>query len=151
MKKIINHKDGFTLVEIMIVVGIMLILAVIAIPAMIRSKVTGNEANAVAALRTISTSSNLYLFQNNDFPPALADLGTGTPPYIDPKLANASSTTTAKDGYYYAYSLVGQTGFRIIARPSRWRSTGVRSFSVDQNGIILYCETTATCNPTTSF
>lgn len=151
MLRIVKPEKAFTLVEIMIVVGIMLILAVIAIPVMIRGKMTGNEANAVAALRTISTSSNLYLFQHNDFPQALADLGLGSPPYIDPNLAKAISTTTAKDGYYYAYSLVGQTGFRIIARPSRWRATGVRSFSVDQNGIILYCETSATCNPTISF
>lgn len=124
-----------------------MIVAVIAIPAMVRGKLNGNEAGAIAAIKTLGNACNLYLFQNSDFPPDLPTLSSASPPYVSSNLTNTSQTNP-KDGYYYTYALVGTTGFRIIGRPSRWRTTGVRSLSVDQTGRLLYCNTAATCNPT---
>lgn len=137
---------GFTLVEMMIVVGIILVILAIAVPAMIRGKMTGNEANAIAAVRTIGNAYNLYLFQTNNFPPDLNTLTQASPPYISSSIANANASNP-KDGYYYTYTLVGNTGFQVIARPSRWQVTGNRCFSTDETGKVLYCNTEANCNP----
>jgi len=147
MIKKIKSKLAFTLVEIMIVVGIIMILVIIAVPGMIRAKMTGNENNALAAVRAISTSCNLYFFQSNTFPPNLAALATAVPPYIGTDLANAINAANAKDGYYYVYALVGTSGFTITARPSRWNTTGSRCFSVDQDVKLLYCNTAQNCTP----
>lgn len=130
----------------MIVIGVIMIIAVVAIPAMIRGKATGNETGAVAAVRTIGNACNLYLFQNSNFPPDLNSLADASPPYINSSLANANASNP-KDGYYYTYALVGTTGFLVIARPSRWQVTGTKCFSVDQTGRVLYCTTGANCNP----
>lgn len=141
-----NSQTGFTLVEIMIVVGIIMIIAVIALPAMLRNKMVGNEANAIAAVRTISTACNFYTFQKSAFPANLNALVTESPPYIDAALAN-TSLTNPKDGYYYTYALNTDTAFIVIARPNRWGMTGSRCFSADQSGKILYCNTGADCTP----
>jgi len=130
----------------MIVVGIVLIIMVVAIPAMIRGKMTGNEANAVAAVRTINNACNLYLFQTNTFPTVLTDLSNATPPYISSSLANASQTSP-QNGYYYTYTLVGTTGFNVIGQPSRWQVTGSKCYAASQTGRLLYCTTAANCTP----
>ena len=55
-----NKQKGFSLIELLIVVAIILIIAAIAIPNLIRSKMAANQASAVASLRTLNTSAILY-------------------------------------------------------------------------------------------
>src|SRR3989338_3876716 len=126
--KVANKRKGFTLTEMMIVIGVIMIIAVVAIPTMLRGKATGNETGAVAAVRTISNACNLYLFQSSTFPTDLNTLAIANPPYLSTSLANTSSTDP-REGYYYTYTTVGTTGFRVIGRPSRWRVTGTKCFS----------------------
>ena len=67
---------GFSLIELLIVVAIILIIAAIAIPNMLRSKLSANQASAVANLRTITTASVSYwVTYSNGYPPSLASLG----------------------------------------------------------------------------
>jgi prepilin-type N-terminal cleavage/methylation domain-containing protein len=143
-------KRGFTLVEIMIVLAIIMIIAVIAIPAMLRGKITGNETGAVAGVRAISNAANLYLFQNSVFPADLSALVKATPPYINPDLANTSATHP-KSGYYYSFDLEGGSEFRVTTRPSVWRVTGTKCFSADQTGKIMYCDSDIDCQPNLDF
>src|SRR5450759_49882 len=75
-----NKQKGFSLIELLIVVAIILIIAAIAIPNLLRSKMAANEASAVATLRTLNTASILYSTTYGGFEPNLASLGPATTP-----------------------------------------------------------------------
>ncbi|OQX81369.1 MAG: hypothetical protein B6D56_02675 [Candidatus Omnitrophica bacterium 4484_70.1] len=135
-------RKSFTLVEIMIVVAIIALLAAIAIPSFLRARLNANESAAVSALHTISTAAQSYRSVNPKYPSALTSLSSAEPAYIDSVLGSG-----AKQGY--SFYLEGHTyTFSATARPVTYGKTGVRSFYVDESGIIRY--TTANATPTTT-
>ncbi len=150
-----KRQKGFTLIEMMIVVGVVLILAIIAIPNMIRSKLVANETNAVAAMRTLATACNFYAMSKGDFPPdgalGFQTLYSGSPPYANFDYSLVGPTlNNPRDGYYYQYLYpAGSSNFSIITQPSKYNVTGTRSFYVDSTGVIRYCQTLG-CAPSAS-
>jgi type IV pilus assembly protein PilA len=140
-----NKQKGFSLIELLIVVAIILIIAAIAIPNLIRSKMAANEASAVASLRTYNTSIVAYSTTYQTDPTTdLSQLGPATPPtstsadLVDSLLGSA---TPVKSGYSFTYSpgTATSTGiittYTILADPSN-SSTGQRHFFTDQSGVI---------------
>ena len=145
-----RHQKGFSLIELLIVVAIILIIAAIAIPNLLRSRMAANEASAVGSLRTINTAEVTYQSSwGTGFAAALGNLGGASPCVtatgataclIDPLLSTAPFT---KSGYTFAAvgaNLVGGVlnTFEVNATPSVVQTTGVRSFCADQTGLIQF-------------
>ena len=147
--------NGFSLIELLIVVAIILIIAAIAIPGYLNSRMVANEASAVSSVRTITTAETTYssVYPTIGYSALLTDLGGGaggaacvaTPAnacLIDSVLAGGT-----KSGYRFIYvqdnSSTPAIGYRINGDPIIRGSSGRRSFFTDQPGVIRYNLTAA--------
>ena len=142
-----NKQKGFSLIELLIVVAIILIIAAIAIPNLLRSKMAANEASAVGSLRTINTSSVAFSTTYGNFPHILADLGPSTAPTSTAAdLIDSALVTGTKSGYVFSYtSSATYQQYSITGSPVNQGVTGQRYFFTDQSGVIrVNLSTTAT-------
>src|SRR5271168_4856743 len=100
-----NKQKGFSLIELLIVVAIILIIAAIAIPNLLRSKMAANEASAVGSLRTLNTACVVYSTTYGTYPAAIANLGpatTATSAAAD--LVDSVLASTTKSGYNFTFA-----------------------------------------------
>ena len=138
-----NKQKGFSLIELLIVVAIILIIAAIAIPNLLRSKMAANEASAVGSVRTLNTACVSYSTTYGTYPTTLSNLGpassatSGTADLVDSVLASGT-----KSGYSFVYA-TGSTdnsgnvlSYSITATPVTEGTTGQRGFYSDQSGVI---------------
>ncbi len=135
-----NKQKGFSLIELLIVVAIILIIAAIAIPNLLRSKMAANEASAVGSLRTINTAAVTFSTQCGAYPPSLVAMG---PPFVACTTADLIDAVLAtppniKSGYTFAYATAGNpiTTYTLTATPTTVGTTGQRYFFTDQSGVI---------------
>jgi type IV pilus assembly protein PilA len=153
-----RKQKGFSLIELLIVVAIILIIAAIAIPNFMKARMSANEASAVQTTRAIFTAEAAYYasgWQNPNsigYSAQLSDLGDSggcNPPsatsacQIDSTVANATSPQTGKSGYYFTYvphnaGAGSNTAFDLNADPIVRGGTGQRSFFTDQSGVIHF-------------
>ena len=147
-----KSSKGFSLIELLIVVAIILIIAAIAIPNLLRSRIAANQASAVGSLRTLNTAEITYSSTYN--------VGfTTTLGYLAPPAAGANPVSTAaglidsvlaagtKSGYSFAYSpgptdstaRINTYSFTAIPITS---STGTNYYYTDQSGVIRQNSTT---------
>jgi type IV pilus assembly protein PilA len=133
-------RKGFTLVEIMIVVAIIMLLAAIAVPNLLRARLASNEAAAIAALKALSTAAQTYRATHRGYPEELSGLVDGVPPpYIDSGLASGK-----KQGYEFTFAGTDDDGsgnlqgFAATAVPVAVGTTGNRRFFIDTSGVIRF-------------
>jgi type IV pilus assembly protein PilA len=138
---------GFSLLEMMIVVAVILIIAAIAIPQLLRARMAANESAAVAALRTIATQEiNYGSSWSAGYSPTLLALGPaapGTP--ASPSNADLIDQVLAsgiRGGYQFLYTplipngTTAPTGYTVSANPISPGITGEWYFFVDQSNAI---------------
>ena len=146
---------GFSLIELMIVVAVILIIAGIAIPNFIRSKMRANEAGAVSNLRSITSASVIYnTTYGAGFAPSLVALGGNpvAPSTTQAGLIDSVLSSGVKSGYIYTYtagSLDANNNYEsytVTADPITPGTTGDRHFFTDQTNVIRQ-NMTATAGP----
>ena len=150
----LRSSRGFSLIELLIVVAIILIIAAIAIPNLLRARIASNEASATNSIRTINTAEFAYnaAYPDNGYAPTLANLGGAAPCspspaaacLLDNVLATAVLGSNGKSGYIFAATgvLPGPGGtlrsFVSGTSPINYNITGVRNFCSTEYGVIRF-------------
>jgi prepilin-type N-terminal cleavage/methylation domain-containing protein len=142
-----SSSRGFSLIELLIVVAIILIIAAIAIPNFMRARMAANEAAAVAACKKITTAEvTYYTTYGRGYSNQLSELG---PPAAGGRVGPASAelldevvVSGSKHGYVFTYAAIDTNGdgineaFTLNADPQSQGKTGDRHFFIDQSGVV---------------
>ncbi len=131
MKK---QSGGFTLVEVMVVVVVVGLLAGVAIPSLMRSRLVSNESIVQHDLKSVAAAAEIYRSSQIPpvYPPDLDTLGKGNIPILDAAIAAGK-----QHGYSFLFvSNAAGDGFGCVANPLQYGATGNRSFCIDHQGIL---------------
>lgn len=147
-----RRERGFSLLELLIVVAIIVTITVVAVPNLLQTRMTGNETSALKSLSVMNTACMQYYNEYNSYPHNQSDLG---PPqsgpatktaadFLDTVLAPSGGTVATKSGYTFRYvpGAAEPSGnvnsFSILADPETYGHTGKYRFYMDEHGIARY-------------
>jgi prepilin-type N-terminal cleavage/methylation domain-containing protein len=142
-----RKQKGFSLIELLIVVAIILIIAAIAIPNLLRARIAANESSAVASVRTLNTAQVSYYsaYPTVGFASTLDSLAGTTCTTAIPTSAGACLIDTqlasgSKSGYTFGISASGTpaSSYQAWANPQTQNTTGVRSFCSVADAVVRY-------------
>ena len=132
------------MIELLIVVAIILIIAAISVPNLLRSRMAANEASAVGSMRTVNTACIAYSTTFGGFPSSLSNLGTsGAASSTSADLIDNVLASGTKTGYTFTYTPGAAAGgiipvYTLTASPVVAGQTGQRYFFTDQSAVIRF-------------
>lgn len=131
----ISSRSGVTLLEMLVVAGVLIIIFTMIVPSLLRSKIAGNEASAIGSLKQIGSGQEQYKFgAGSNCYGTLSELSAGDNPYVDETIGAGK-----KSGYnFFVWVPPGRERFVARANPVTPDKTGKRCFYTDESGVVRY-------------
>jgi type IV pilus assembly protein PilA len=136
-------RQGFSVVELVVLVAILLVIAAIAIPKLLHSNLSENESAALSSLRALNTACANYSMLYGGYPRNLSSLGPGNSTgSAAAGLIDATLASGTKGGYAFTYTAGASAvsgnvlSYSVQANPINPAATGQRRFFTDQSGVI---------------